>query len=90
MKAWTRARNAAERCGRCAQPIAAGAPLLVFTGPGWRAVRCARFAGEPVGRLVDLAQPEPEAVNFGARVAAILERVRSERDWKHSQAGDQA
>lgn len=86
MSTWQRARLT-TLCGGCGDRIDRGTPTLVIEGPGWRKVRCAACAGEPVPADIDdqpLAQP-----TIGPRFEARLSSVRAmAADYKHAQAGD--
>jgi hypothetical protein len=75
-------------CGRCDQRIAQGDPVLYFGGYGWRVARCVKCAGEPVPDAIEPPLPEPMAM--GAKVAALMERVKkgATKDWKQIQAGE--
>lgn len=45
MRTWQRTPYATV-CGRCAEIITAGEPVLVITASTWRKVRCRNCAGE--------------------------------------------
>lgn len=84
---WTLA-GAGTVCGFCDQRIAPGDPVLYVGGYGWRVARCVKCAGEPVPDVIE--PPLPEPMVMGAKVAALVERVKGakSRDWKQIQAGE--
>lgn len=63
--------------------------MLEVAGPGWRLIRCADCAGEPVPAAID--DPLRTRPVIGAQLAVRIEQIRGfARDWKHAQAGEGA
>jgi hypothetical protein len=82
MKTWERAR-VARRCGLCGGTIAAGAPILArwMGGHGWRKIRCAACAGEPVPADLPPLGPVVRAVAM-TPIEPPLAVASLARDWK--------
>lgn len=91
---WIRAR-VTERCGRCGEAIAVGAPLREFRLPQVAGrhgvkVRCAACAGEPVPADLPTAREFfREAVALAAGMPRPVQPLGGlPLDWKARQAGD--
>ena len=84
MTRWTRAQRDMA-CGRCPSLVKRGAPLFELSGPGWRKVRCAACAGEPVPDVISDSGQVYQVAQFAERIEAM----RAGRDWKHAQAGEE-
>jgi len=86
VKAWQHATRPAS-CGGCGAVIPRGTPTLVIAGPGWKKLRCADCAGEPVP--ADIDGQRTVTTTIGPRFAERLAGVRAlAQDFKHAQAGD--